>query len=653
MKSAHPLPGSLRVWMLCGLLGCFGGRGHTAQQIVTVAEDTWIHGLTSSVVAGKDNRLSICPVANYWIYLRFDLPDPIGEVTAAELRMTRFEGARPDEIVAYFIQDDAWSETSLTGMTRPSPRDPEPSAVLASGVSTEGHDSWQSDALEERVSLELSGDGILTLMIREDPDPQLDVRHYYSREGAPAPEQAPRLVLQVREPEQVADGWEVHDLGPGTKPALDFGPDDSLHVMAMTEAMDGEVWYATSQDPAGPWLPRTVATGYFYGPGDLRVGPDGSAHLAWHNHDAQNPDHLVVLPDGQTPRYTIDTPGHDGWDNTLAFDGEGRLHQASIFPLSFGAEMSLQHGIFQGGEWSYETVQEPISTMYGLATSIAVDRDGEPHVALCMAEDWTTPGALVYAFRKDGEWTVDTVVDGGPRGRFPSLALDHWDRPQISWIDIDVDDHSHGHVRYGVLNSGVWEIETVDELQAIRLGHFDARRSTSLVLDRNSRPHLAYGDSETVCYATKPFGTWERLTALSQGSPGSYKGLVVLRLDSSDRPAIVLWEETEAGEGLVRLATTAPVSGEEFRRGDCNDDGTADISDAISTLGFLFLGEGEPGCRDACDSNDDGKVDISDAVSTLRALFLGEGSLPPPGGIECGPDPTADESACTSYTTCP
>ena len=54
--------------------------------------------------------------------------------------------------------------------------------------------------------------------------------------------------------------------------------------------------------------------------------------MAWHNHDTANPDHVVVLPTGELRRYTIQTPGHDGWDNTLAFDAAGRLPAHSSTP---------------------------------------------------------------------------------------------------------------------------------------------------------------------------------------------------------------------------------------------------------------------------------------------------------------------------------
>ena len=85
--------------------------------------------------------------------------------------------------------------------------------------------------------------------------------------------------------------------------------------------------------------------------------------------------------------------------------------------------------------------------------------------------------------------------------------------------------------------------------------------------------------------------------------------------------------------------------GSFFIRGDSNGDLRIDISDAVTTLGHLFLGTEDLYCPDAADANDDGTIDISDPVATLEFLFSGAGELPPPNGIP-GNDPTADSLQC-------
>jgi len=87
-------------------------------------------------------------------------------------------------------------------------------------------------------------------------------------------------------------------------------------------------------------------------------------------------------------------------------------------------------------------------------------------------------------------------------------------------------------------------------------------------------------------------------------------------------------------------------------RGDTNDDGSFDISDAIYILGYVFSGAAEPPCLDSLDENDDGFVQIADAIYHFNALFLG-GPLPEAPWGSCGVDPTPDSLDCESYQSCP
>ncbi len=86
-----------------------------------------------------------------------------------------------------------------------------------------------------------------------------------------------------------------------------------------------------------------------------------------------------------------------------------------------------------------------------------------------------------------------------------------------------------------------------------------------------------------------------------------------------------------------------------FLRGDSNDDGVMDISDAVTTLLYLFIDKAfELDCEDAADSNDDGALDISDASYALNSLFLG-GPPPPSPFSRAGCDPTEDALSCLVY----
>lgn len=93
--------------------------------------------------------------------------------------------------------------------------------------------------------------------------------------------------------------------------------------------------------------------------------------------------------------------------------------------------------------------------------------------------------------------------------------------------------------------------------------------------------------------------------------------------------------------------------GATFRRGDVNDDGSFDLSDAIAALNWLFLGAATPNCIDSVDFDDNGKTEISDPIAALNYLFSG-GPGPRPPGLDCGIDPTGEETelGCAASNGC-
>jgi hypothetical protein len=103
-----------------------------------------------------------------------------------------------------------------------------------------------------------------------------------------------------------------------------------------------------------------------------------------------------------------------------------------------------------------------------------------------------------------------------------------------------------------------------------------------------------------------------------------------------------------------------------FKRGDFDDNGEVNITDAVSTFNFLFLGGGPPHCMDAADANDTEDVDISDGVFSLNFLFLGGRRIPSPFvnayqgcALDFTPAPSEAEVKnpdsilpCASYDSC-
>ena len=94
--------------------------------------------------------------------------------------------------------------------------------------------------------------------------------------------------------------------------------------------------------------------------------------------------------------------------------------------------------------------------------------------------------------------------------------------------------------------------------------------------------------------------------------------------------------------GAYEHCEPTPSPAPLFLRGDCNGDGTVNISDATCTLNRLFVGGRAPGCIAATDVNGDETVNIADPVSLLNFLFAG-GPPPVQPFPECGPGDLGDD----------
>ena len=58
-------------------------------------------------------------------------------------------------------------------------------------------------------------------------------------------------------------------------------------------------------------------------------------------------------------------------------------------------------------------------------------------------------------------------------------------------------------------------------------------------------------------------------------------------------------------------------------------DGTLNVADVITILGYLFSGNVTLGCPRSADLNDDTNIDIADAIYGLSYIFVG-GEAPAP-----------------------
>jgi hypothetical protein len=110
-------------------------------------------------------------------------------------------------------------------------------------------------------------------------------------------------------------------------------------------------------------------------------------------------------------------------------------------------------------------------------------------------------------------------------------------------------------------------------------------------------------------------------------------------------------------DALEILSSGGPVL-PKFHRGDTDDNGQLQLTDAVRILGYLFLGSIAPACLDAADTDDNGQLQLTDAVRILGYLFLGSIPPAPPGPppSACGTDPTPNDAGtdlgCATHTKC-
>ena len=135
----------------------------------------------------------------------------------------------------------------------------------------------------------------------------------------------------------------------------------------------------------------------------------------------------------------------------------------------------------------------------------------------------------------------------------------------------------------------------------------------------------------------------EPVTRVTFDTPGAY--LIEVEVDDHG-----FQDNTSSAE--VEIIVTGGAPDGTFRRGDADDSGRLNITDAITILNWLFLGSATPSCTDAADADDNGRNDITDAIQLLQFLFLGGPPPPAPGRDDCGVDPTADPLADCDYQSC-
>ena len=176
---------------------------------------------------------------------------------------------------------------------------------------------------------------------------------------------------------------------------------------------------------------------------------------------------------------------------------------------------TMREGVTVHDGWFYETVDDS-SSYAGWGSSIAVDREGNPHISYLVQEQgFFSPPTLKYARWTRFGWEKETLARnlvGHNDGKFwavnvqdgaiTSIALDSQDHPHISYIDANHDPARSmtcsGEVctrNYQLMhtswNGTAWNTEPVD--QEYNPGSYTRHGLySSIAIDPRDLPHISY-----------------------------------------------------------------------------------------------------------------------------------------------------------------
>lgn len=235
------------------------------------------------------------------------------------------------------------------------------------------------------------------------------------------------------------------------------------------------------------------------------------------------------------------TPGV-GVDSSLVLDISDNPH---IAHYDFIDEV-LMYTTKRNGTWVSEVVDD--TDLVGESPSIAIDSKGHVHISyaarcpvLVPPEQQPPPDpkikGLRYAVQTNSGWNL-SVVDFSVWGAYPSLALDAFDRPHISYSD-----WNYGGLYYANWDGTRWQTTLVDS---------DGNLESAISMDSKGNPHIAYGkDTDPwwdLYYASWNGTSWKKENL---GTDGFIITRVAMAMDRLDRPHVV-WDDRDLG---LRYAT--------------------------------------------------------------------------------------------------
>ena len=395
------------------------------------------------------------------------------------------------------------------------------------------------------------------------------------------------------------DRWQIQTLAnvypwnlQGT--AIELDPAGRPHILYGGDVGNGGLYHAFWD--GGGWQFESLFTGAFLGP-SIAIDKSGHLHISFIDlYDAA----MYGFDDGDG--WQFEQVGSADFDvgTSVTLDSSGEPHIAYVSSAG-GDGTSVMYAVRPAGVWTTTAV---MNNTENVGVSLVLDDSDNPHIANGKAylsfdgsawHEEPIPGlsgnyfesialdqasrpiisALRYGgpvecARHDGQqWIVDELARGSTTGSGNALAMGndgllqatYYDDPtdqlihavrqpggwvtsvittavaeyprQVSSLAVDGNNRPHvAYGRYNALNYAYWDgtdwlIEQIDD---------DLDGSLTIVVDGQSRPHAAYIGHNRVRYAVRTESGWQTEDVDHTDST------VSLALDSSDRPHLVFFE---------------------------------------------------------------------------------------------------------------
>lgn len=245
----------------------------------------------------------------------------------------------------------------------------------------------------------------------------------------------------------------------------------------------------------------------------------------------------------------------------------------------------------------------------------------------------TPVGAVVEDVDLLGEgviamWLASVVGDGGGAIGIGGCFFD------VDALHIEITDLSARgkSTRFGEIKLSLSQkLPSRGLLENVRKGSIDGFPATLCIGDATAdlwtELEIAPGPTVVFLSSASPL-------LLRSATPVPTEAVVPFNFTSADESIMLVNSQTGAAAGSlgnIAISFSPQEAAGHMRPGDCNQDGSLDISDAVCVLGFLFLGAPQElpcgprpmyvGNRMLVDWQRDDAVDLSDAVAILVYLF--------------------------------